>query len=74
MTVLPAVGWYTKKESHVLMVVTRKADLNFLLKYVKSIDKDAFLSVSSVTGVYGKGFDTIKNSAIKEGSKEKSVK
>lgn len=74
MTVLPAVGWYTKKESHVLMVVTRKADLNFLLKYIKSIDKDAFLSVSSVTGVYGKGFDTIKNSAIKEGSKEKSGK
>lgn len=74
MTVLPAVGWYTKKESHVLMVVTRKADLNFLLKYVKSIDKDAFLSVSSVTGVYGKGFDTIKNSVIKEGSKEKSGK
>lgn len=71
---LPAVGWYTKKESHVLMVVTRKADLNFLLKYVKSIDKDAFLSVSSVTGVYGKGFDTIKNSVIKEGSKEKSGK
>lgn len=29
VTVLPAVGWYTKKESHVLMVVTRKADLNF---------------------------------------------
>lgn len=56
------------------MVVTRKADLNFLLKYVKSIDKDAFLSVSSVTGVYGKGFDTIKNSAIKEGSKEKTGK
>lgn len=74
VTVLPAVGWYTKKESHVLMVVTRKADLNFLLKYVKSIDKDAFLSVSSVTGVYGKGFDTIKNSAIKEGSKEKAGK
>ena len=69
-----ALTYSTKKESHVLMVVTRKADLNFLLKYVKSIDKDAFLSVSSVTGVYGKGFDTIKNSAIKEGSKEKSGK
>ena len=35
VTVLPAVGWYTKKENHVLMVVTRKTDLNFLLKYIK---------------------------------------
>lgn len=52
----------------------QKSRFKFLLKYVKSIDKDAFLSVSSVTGVYGKGFDTIKNSAIKEGSKEKSRK
>ena len=48
VTVLPAVGWYTKKENHVLMVVTRKTDLNFLLKYIKTIDNDAFLSVSSV--------------------------
>jgi uncharacterized membrane-anchored protein YitT (DUF2179 family) len=42
------------------MVVTRKDDLNLLLRYVKTIDPDAFLSVSSVMGVYGKGFDTIK--------------
>ena len=27
---------------------------------VKQIDDKAFLSVSSVNGVYGKGFDTIK--------------
>ena len=27
---------------------------------VKTIDPDAFLSVSSVMGVYGQGFDTIK--------------
>src|SRR5574344_1337340 len=53
VTVLPAQGWYTKNESHILMVITRKSDLNFLLKYVKLIDNDAFLSVSSVTGVYG---------------------
>lgn len=64
VTVLPAKGWYTGKESQVLMVVTRKSDLNLLLKYVKSIDSSAFLTVSSVTGVYGKGFDTIKGGGI----------
>ena len=60
VTVLPAKGWYSKEDKHVLMVVTRKSDLNLLLRYVKTIDPDAFLSVSSVMGVYGQGFDTIK--------------
>ena len=66
VTVLPAVGWYTKKENHVLMVVARKTDLNFLLKYIKTIDNDAFLSVSSVSGVYGNGFDVIKSGRKKD--------
>lgn len=65
VTVLPAVGWFTKKENHVLMVVARKTDLNFLLKYIKTIDNDAFLSVSSVSGVYGNGFDMIKSGRTK---------
>jgi len=60
VTVIPAKGWYSKEDRQVLMVVTRKTDLNILLRYVKSIDPDAFLSVSSVMGVYGQGFDTIK--------------
>lgn len=59
VTVLPAKGWYSKEDKNVLMVVTRKTDLNLLLRYVKSIDPDAFLSVSTVMGVYGQGFDTI---------------
>ncbi len=60
VTMIPAKGWYSKEDKQVLMVVTRKTDLNLLLRYVKSIDPEAFLSVSSVMGVYGKGFDTIK--------------
>ena len=42
------------------MVLTRKYDLNVLLRYIKNIDPEAFLSVSTVTGVYGKGFEAIK--------------
>ncbi len=61
VTVLDGKGWYTKENTEVLMVITRKTDLNILLRYVKSIDPEAFLSVSSVTGVYGKGFDNIKS-------------
>ncbi|MBQ2917966.1 MAG: YitT family protein [Bacteroidales bacterium] len=69
VTVLPAKGWYSKEEKEVLMVVTRKTDLNLLLRYVKSIDPDAFLSVSSVMGVYGQGFDTIKLTSKKQDGK-----
>lgn len=65
VTVLPAKGWYSKEDKQVIMVVTRKDDLNILLRYVKSIDPDAFLSVSNVMGVYGQGFDAIKVKAKK---------
>ncbi|MBQ3174356.1 MAG: YitT family protein [Bacteroidales bacterium] len=60
VTLIDAQGWYTKQESKIVMVVVRKTDINMIYKIVKSIDKDAFMSVGSVTGVYGKGFDQIK--------------
>jgi uncharacterized membrane-anchored protein YitT (DUF2179 family) len=71
VTVLSAKGWFSKEDTYVVMVVTRKADLNLLLRYVKTIDPDAFLSVSSVMGVYGKGFDAIK---VKSSSRKKDKK
>lgn len=64
-TVLDGRGWYTKQPMEVVMVLTRKTDLNELLRNVKAIDPDAFMSVSLVTGVYGKGFESIKISAKK---------
>jgi len=60
VTVLNGEGWYTKHEVKVLMVLTRKSDLNIFLRYIKALDPEAFLSVSSVTGVYGRGFDALK--------------
>ena len=60
VTVLDGKGWYTKENTEVLMVITRKNDLHVLLREIKRIDPNAFLSVSSVTGVYGKGFESIK--------------
>lgn len=69
VTVIPAKGWFSKDDVNVVMVVTRKSDLNLLLRYVKTIDSEAFLSVSSAMGVYGKGFDTIK---VKQKNDKKS--
>ena len=60
VTVLNGEGWYTKEESHILMVLTRKADSNMLIRSVKAIDPDAFVSISSVGGVYGRGFEQFK--------------
>ncbi len=60
VTLINAQGWYTKNESKIVMVVVRKTDINMIYKIVKSVDRDAFMSVGSVTGVYGKGFDEIK--------------
>jgi uncharacterized membrane-anchored protein YitT (DUF2179 family) len=60
VTVLDGKGWYTKNPTEVLMVITRKTDVNLFLRQIKAIDPNAFLSVSSVNGVYGRGFEAIK--------------
>ena len=60
VTVLDGKGWYTQQNAEVLMVITRRSDVSVLLRMIKSVDPDAFLSVTQVTGVYGKGFDKIK--------------
>ena len=60
VTVLNGEGWYPKQPASVLMVITRKTDVNLLLKAIKREDPDAFLSISSVSGVYGQGFESIK--------------
>lgn len=60
VTALSGKGWYTKTESTVLVVIARKHELKFLLRLIKEEDPQAFLSVDSVTGVYGSGFDVIK--------------
>lgn len=60
VTLIDGEGWYTKQKSKIVMVVMRKDDLGVLYRMVREIDKDAFLSVGNVSGVYGKGFDEIK--------------
>ena len=60
VTVLDGMGWYTKEPTKVLLVITRKTDLNLLLRYIKTLDPQAFLSVSSVSGVYGNGFGELR--------------
>lgn len=59
VTLINAQGWYTKKDSKIVMVVCRKRETAMIMKYVKAIDPDAFMTVGSVMGVYGKGFQAL---------------
>lgn len=60
VTFIKGTGWYTKTENDILMVIVRKMDSTQVLNIVKQEDPTAFLSLNTVMGVYGKGFDTIK--------------
>ncbi|MDR0385522.1 MAG: YitT family protein [Prevotellaceae bacterium] len=66
VTAVDATGWYTQEASKVLIVLVRKHELNDVYRIIKSIDTDALISVASVMGVFGKGFDIIKTSKKKK--------
>ncbi len=60
VTVLDGMGWYSKKPRKVLVVLVKRTEANNLNRLIKMIDPQAFISQSSVLGVYGQGFDKIK--------------
>jgi uncharacterized membrane-anchored protein YitT (DUF2179 family) len=60
VTVLDGQGWYSKQPMKVLMILVRKNESSEVLRIVKQEDDNAFISMGSVMGVYGKGFDQIK--------------
>ena len=61
VTALHSEGWYSHQEGKLLVVVARKQQLNEIKAVVMSVDKHAFISVSSAMSVYGKGFESVKN-------------
>lgn len=60
VTALQSIGWYSQKESKVLLIILRKQQMNEVIKEIKSIDKSAFISVSAANSVYGEGFEEVK--------------
>jgi uncharacterized membrane-anchored protein YitT (DUF2179 family) len=60
VTVIHGKGWYTKEETEILIVVIRKNEMHDVLRIVKRVDSQAFTSIGTVTGVYGKGFSQFK--------------
>jgi uncharacterized membrane-anchored protein YitT (DUF2179 family) len=60
ITFLKGKGWFTNEDKEVLMVIARKNELSMILRMIKEEDEDAFISMASVMGVFGKGFEKIR--------------
>lgn len=60
VTLLDGMGWYTKEDTKVVMSVVRKRETSAIFRGIKKIDSDAFISMGSVMGVYGQGFEQLK--------------
>ena len=60
VTILDGHGWYTGKEMKVLCILAKKNESVNMFRLIKMIDPNAFVSQSSVIGVYGEGFDEMK--------------
>lgn len=60
VTFIKGVGWYSKSENDIIMVIVRKMESPQIFRIVRDEDPDAFVSLNTVMGVYGKGFDLIR--------------
>lgn len=59
-TVLDGMGWYSKQPKKVIVVLAKRSESVGMFRLIKSIDDKAFISQTTVRGVYGEGFDPIK--------------
>lgn len=80
VTIINSQGYYTGTQLKMLFVLARQTESTNIFRLIKLIDREAFVSQSSVIGVYGKGFDKFKGSdkekiekAIKDRDKKPSL-
>lgn len=60
VTLLDGSGWYTKEKTKIVMSVVRKKETSAIFRKIKQIDPNAFITMGSVMGVYGQGFEKLK--------------
>lgn len=56
VTVIYGRGYYTKAPKELLYIVISKQEVTMLKKIVRSIDKEAFITIHDVRDVFGEGF------------------
>ncbi len=59
-TILDGMGWYSRTPKKVIVVLAKRTESVAIFRLVKEIDDNAFITQTSVIGVYGEGFDKIK--------------
>lgn len=60
VTVVDALGWYTQKPQKMLVIMCRRMETSAIYRIIKECDSRAFISSTSVNGVYGEGFEQLK--------------
>ncbi len=60
VTIVDSMGWHSKKPGKMVMVVCRKNETSIMLRIVREVDPQAFITVGSVMGVYGLGFEPLR--------------
>lgn len=60
VTVMSGTGWYSKNEVKMLIVMAHKSQSIDVFRLIKDIDPNAFITQTTVTGVFGEGFDQLK--------------
>ena len=59
-TLLDGMGGYSKEPVKAIVLLAKSRESLTIFRLIKSIDPQAFISQTSVRGVYGEGFDPIK--------------
>lgn len=57
---LRGYGSFSKEDSDILLIIAHRNDKAQITRIIKKIDKDAFVTVTKTSNVFGKNFDTIK--------------
>ncbi|MCQ2235449.1 MAG: YitT family protein [Bacteroidales bacterium] len=60
ITLIHGEGYYTGENREIIMMLVRRTEMHDVLRIIRAEDPESFVSVASVTGVYGNGFDAYK--------------
>lgn len=60
VSVVDCKGWYTGQSKKMLIIIVRKNEAVDVLRIAKQVDSNVFMTMNTVMGVFGKGFDEVK--------------
>jgi uncharacterized membrane-anchored protein YitT (DUF2179 family) len=59
-TFLKGHGSYSKEESDILLIIAHRNDKTQIMRAIKEIDNNAFVTITKTSSVFGRNFDSIK--------------